>query len=118
MIRTIHRFHGHNSLNFVYRHGKTVRSGQISLKFCENTKRTTYRAAVVVSKKVHKSAVVRNRIRRRIYEIVRLKQDHIKLAYDLVFTVFNDQLSKVNYSEIEKDIIGLLTLAKIITSKK
>ncbi|MEK7603450.1 MAG: ribonuclease P protein component [Patescibacteria group bacterium] len=114
MILATHRFHGHNSLNFVYRHGKTVRSGQISLKFCENPKRQTYRSAVVVSKKVHKSAVVRNRIRRRIYEIIRLNQAKITKPYDLVFTVFSDQLAIAPHQELLSTVQSALKSAKIV----
>ena len=37
---------------------------------------TTFHCAVVVSKKVAKRAVDRNRIRRRVYEIIRRMQQH------------------------------------------
>jgi len=38
---------------------------------------------VVVSKKVHKSAVGRNRIRRRVYEILRQHVPHFTGVYDV-----------------------------------
>ena len=46
----------------MYQHGKTVRRPQMSLVFVPNDKGFT-RVAVVVSKKIAKSAVERNRIR-------------------------------------------------------
>lgn len=113
MIRATHRFHGHNSLNFVYGHGKTVRSGQVSLKFCLNPKRSSYRAAVVVSKKVNKSAVIRNRIRRRIYEIIRVYQPKITEPYDLVFTVFSDQIATMPHKDLLTAIQSTLKAAKL-----
>ena len=67
MIARAHRFHGHNSLRYVYGRGKIIRGQFFSLKYALNSKRRRYRAAVVVSRKVHKSAVVRNRIRRETF---------------------------------------------------
>jgi ribonuclease P protein component len=92
MISSAHRFHGHNSLNFVYKNGQTVRGPLFAIKYIENSRRRTYRAAVVVSRKVNKSAVARNRIRRRLYAIVRELDPEIAAPYDIVISVFHDSL--------------------------
>lgn len=72
-----------------------------------------YRLAVVVSKKVSKSAVVRNRIRRRIYEIVRLyKADtNLKWPFDLVISVFDEKTATMAPKELEADVTRLLKKA-------
>ena len=81
MISVRHRFHGYGSLRTVYQRGQTVRGPAITLKYrYRGPQRQPYRVAVVVSRKVHKSAVVRNRIRRRLYEIVR-QADQEMLAH-------------------------------------
>ena len=113
MIGRENRFHGRGSLQFVYKHGKIVRSPLVSLKYCENHRRKTYRLAVVVSRKVHKSAVVRNRIRRRIYEIIRKHHDQLVSPYDMTFIVYNDQLAAIPAPEIEQIITDLLERAAI-----
>lgn len=95
MIDKRHRFQGYGSLRFVYQKGQTLRGPLCALKFSYNKRRDAFRVAVVVSKKVHKSAVVRNRIRRRIYEAVRLLAPKIKKPYDLVFMVYSDQLASM-----------------------
>ena len=115
MIHATHRFHGRGSLRFVYQHGKTVRGPQLALKYVRNSRRRTYRVAVVVSRKVHKSAVVRNRIRRRIYEIVRAEFGQITEPYDLVFTVFSDQLATVGQPELTAQIHARLQAARLIS---
>ena len=107
MIGRRNRFHGHNALKTVYQHGTTVRGSVISLKFNQN-KRQTYRIAVVVSKKVHKSAVVRNRIRRRIYEICRKQTTTDLNGFDLVFTIFSDQIATIEHEKLEKYVKDLL----------
>jgi ribonuclease P protein component len=92
MISKAHRFHGYNSLRFVYNNGKTVRGPLFSVKSALNSRRKSYRVAIVVSRKVHKSAVARNRMRRRLYEIVRSHEDKISEPHDIVLTVFQDAL--------------------------
>ncbi len=114
MIARKHRFHGHGSLRFVYQHGQTVRGQMSSLKYIANDRRSTYRLAVVVSKKVSKSAVVRNRIRRRLYEAVRTHESAIRGPYDIVLTVFSEQMATVPAKELEKAITDQLKRAKII----
>ncbi|HSX07928.1 MAG TPA: ribonuclease P protein component [Candidatus Saccharimonadales bacterium] len=114
MIHRTHRFHGRNSLRFVYKNGQTVRSACSALKFAANPRRRTYRVAVVVSRKVHKSAVVRNRIRRRIYEIIRAHAANIVGAYDMVFTAFSDQLATMEQQELSATIVTQLEEAGII----
>jgi len=116
MISKLHRFHGYNSLNYVYRHGQTVRGPLTSLKYAKNERRQTYRVAVVVSKKVHKSAVVRNRIRRRIYEQVRLAGDQIQQPFDIVFTVFHDTVATMPADELAKLVHAQLHQAKITSA--
>lgn len=108
MISRLHRFHGHNSLSFVYRKGQTVRGPQLLLKFTANSRRQSYRVAVVVSRKVSKSAVTRNRIRRRIYETVRLLEPSIQEPYDLVFTALDARLAEIDSKELQKLVSDLL----------
>lgn len=114
MIARKHRFHGHGSLRYVYRNGHTVRTATTSLRYIVNQRRSTYRLAVVVSKKVSKSAVVRNRIRRRVYEIVRTNQTKIQEPYDMVFTVFSEQIANMPAEELRTIIINQLLRANII----
>ena len=90
MINRAHRFHGYGSLRRVYSQGHTARGPLFSIKAVANPRRQTWRAAVVVSRKVHKSAVARNRIRRRLYAAVRAQDQSIREPVDIVLTVFND----------------------------
>ncbi len=104
MINRKHRFHGRGSLRFVYQKGKIIRSAYGSLKYLQNPRRHEYRLAIVVSRKVHKSAVVRNRIRRRLYECVRLYQDHITEPYDMVYIAYSDQLATMDATEMRQRV--------------
>lgn len=116
MISVAHRFHGYNSLRNVYKRGQNVRGPLVSLKFAHRGPDRPYRVAVVVSRKVSKSAVVRNRIRRRIYEIVRHRETDISPGTDLVFTVFDEKLAEMAVAELQTTIGGLLQKAAAQTT--
>lgn len=111
MIARAYRFHGYGSLRGVYRRGQTVRGPVLSLRFERRDPERAYRLAVVVSRKVHKSAVVRNRIRRRIYEIVRQQPPKLLAGYDMVFTVFSAELADMEQSQLEQNVKSLLRKA-------
>jgi ribonuclease P protein component len=113
MITSNHRFHGRSSLRFVYQRGQTVRGSHLSLRYIRNDRRPTYRAAVVVSRKVSKSAVIRNRIRRRIYEIIRLSTPNIFGAYDLVFTVYGEEVAHMSHATLKKTVLGQMKVAGV-----
>ena len=117
MLSRIHRFHGYGSLRYVYRNGRTVRGQLCSLKYSPNPKRGNYRLAVVVSRKVNKSAVVRNRIRRRLYEVVRGIEDKITGPYDIVLTVFHDSVADIPADQLTSQVRDLLKQAGIIQTR-
>lgn len=114
MITSSHRFHGRSSLRYVYQRGQTVRGGQLALRFIQNNREKTYRAAVVVSRKVSKQAVVRNRIRRRVYEIIRLQSAHITQPYDLVFTIYDESVATMSASALNQMVVGQLRKAGVL----
>lgn len=117
MIEKIHRFQGRGSLRFVYQRGQTVRGQFSSLKYSVNRRRQTWRLAVVVSRKVSKSAVVRNRIRRRLYEAVRQMLLPEPLPYDLVITVYSDSLADIEWPELEQAVVGQFQKAGILPAE-
>src|SRR5436190_13886449 len=100
MISSSNRFRGPKSLNFVYKAGAVSRGPIFAIKAAINPRRSTYRAAVVISRKVHKSAVARNRMRRRLYEVIRDVEPQINGPYDIVITVFNDTVLGASPKEL------------------
>lgn len=102
MLSALHRFHGHGSLRYVYKNGTALRSHLITIKYVANSRRRHARFAVVVSKKVHKGAVGRNRIRRRIYEVIRHELPSLRPARDVVIMVFSNELLTLPPEELTK----------------
>lgn len=85
----------------------------MSLVFAVNT-RKKQRFAVVVSKKVLKSAVGRNRIRRRVYEAIRLERQRIEAPIDCIFIIYNKDILDMPFMELRSLVGGLLKEASIL----
>lgn len=117
MLEATYRFHGRRSLGFLFNRGKTIRHGTVSLKFIYNGRRQTSRCAVVVGRKVAKKAPTRNRIRRRIFEILRTEWDNIKQPYDIAIFAFDEELATVPHDKLREEIVSLLRDADLYDQK-
>lgn len=113
MLQFRHRFHGHGSLRFVYAHGKAVRSSLIVVKLSKNPRRKHSRFAVVISKKVMKSAVRRNRIRRRVYEIIRQELPHLQAGRDVACIIVSGEVLSLPHKELCAAMRELFTQASL-----
>lgn len=100
MLKKENRFQGNNGLLFVYRRGVTFRSKYFAAKVVDKNRHDTFRVAVVVSKKVSKSAPVRNRIRRRLYELFRKYEEQLN-NQDIVVTVFDEKVAELPHDELD-----------------
>lgn len=114
MVSKDHRFQGSSSLRFVHARGTVTRGPQFSVKAIINNHRQTYRVAIVVSKKVSKSAVVRNRIRRRLYELVRKHETGITQPFDILVLVYSDAVATTPSPKLEQQFLAQLRKARIL----
>jgi ribonuclease P protein component len=113
MLSVDHRFHGHGSLRYVYKNGQAARSRLLTVKYTKNPYRKHSRFAVVVSKKVHKAAVGRNRMRRRMYEIIRHEIPRMNSPHDVVVMVFSNEVMTLPHDELEASVRELFTQANL-----
>ena len=113
MLSKKYRFHSRGGVKWVYQHGKTIRSQKMSLVFVPNERGFT-RVAVVVSKKVEKTAVGRNRIRRRVYEVLRRNFDLVPAKMDYVFVVYSKDVMKMPERELEELLGKLVEESKVV----
>ena len=116
MLEKKYRFHSRGGVKYVYSHGKTVRTPKMSLVFMPNSRGFT-RVAVVVSKKVEKTAVGRNRIRRRIYEAIRVNFDLVPKGMDYIFVVYSKEFMEMEFSELEGVLGKLVEESKVCYNK-
>ena len=109
----INRVKNKKDFDFIFKNGKGLKGALFVLKIINNNSEAS-RFGFIVSGKVSKKAVERNRIRRRASEIIRLNLKQIKGGFDIVFVALPGAKT-ANYQNIEKNIMNLLTEAKIIS---
>lgn len=113
MLKQQYRFHGYNSLRFVFKTGKTFRSRHVAVRVADNPRRKDSRATVVVAKKVLKSSPLRNRVRRRVYEILRTNWEHIKPAQDILITINEPDFFAMPHEELKESVLSALKQAGV-----
>jgi len=97
----------------VYKTGRRLTSPFFTMYIKKNDLKVT-RLGVSISKKVGKS-VVRNKIKRRIKEIIRTNYDHIKQGYDIVVSV-RPQAVQLDFKGIVREIKGLMKRGRIYSA--
>lgn len=114
MIAQKYRFHGHGSLRYLYRNGEIVRTRTLTIRYIKNPHRKQPRFVVIVAKKVLKKAVRRNRMRRRMYELLRELHPQLPANYDIAITVFSPELLLVSPKELREQLTQAFTRAGLL----
>lgn len=114
MLKQEYRLKKRSAFNATYRTGVSFHRDGITM-FCGKKKdsETPAKIGFVVSKKIHKRAVKRNRIKRLMRESVRLyiKENGFSSNYISVIFAASSKVLNKNFSEVDsgiKKLIGLL----------
>jgi len=99
-----------NDFKKVFKQGKNYQQEFIRLKILENNLKIS-RFGLIVGLKISKKAVERNKIKRRLEEVIRLKP--LKPGFDVIILVSPEIVGK-NYQIIEQSLTFLLKKAKIL----
>ena len=106
MLPAIHRLKQEKDFSLLARSRKIAFSKALGLKMRENGLPHS-RFGVVVGLKVHKKAVRRNLIRRRIREIVRKHLPLLATGKDVMIMV-NSKALDADYAELETQVLSCL----------
>lgn len=109
MLSAINRLSSRGDFSRLFSKGRAVHAAGVTLKTITNG-RESCRVGFVVSTKVSKKAVVRNRLRRRLREAVRAHLGKIKPGYDLVF-ITRPEMREATFAEVTQAVAYLLTKA-------
>ena len=90
-------------------------SNNFSLKFSQNNQGVS-KFSIVVSAKISKKAVIRNQLRRRIFEILRLKMPNISPGYNVMIFPKAGALS-LDYHKLEQEILYLLNKSRLLKNE-
>lgn len=114
MIASRYRFHGRGGLRFLHVNAHSERSHYFILKTIPVPQRPYSRFAVIVSKKVHKSAVGRNRIRRRVYELMRNEFAEMSSSHDIAVVIVSGETMNAPQEELRTTLRELGIQASLL----
>ena len=93
----------------VAKRGRSFFTPELGFKILKNNLDKN-RYGIVVNLKVDKRAVVRNKIRRRIREVIRLNDEKIKQGFD-VMVLTRESVKNLKYKDIEEKLFFLFEKA-------
>lgn len=108
-----------NDIETVWVNGKLFLTKLFNFKIKKNNLEQN-RFCIIISSKVDKRAVIKNRIKRQISEIIRLNINNTKTGYDISILVKNSLMNKgtkkntYSYKEMEKNILDAFDKMNIL----
>lgn len=115
-LQKAYRLADRSDFSKVYRYGKSMANRQFVVYSYKNSEVEHFRLGISVSKKVGK-AVVRNRMRRVIKEVVRHLAPRIEQHVDLVIVVRRGAL-ELDYDGVSKSLVHVLSKAQVLHKQK
>lgn len=100
----------------VFKSGQGKREGLLILKILKN-QAAGRKFSIIVPSKVSKKAIVRNKVKRRLSELLRVKIKNIKVGTCGIILAVSG-IEKKDFKELEKMLDNLLERAKILEDKK
>lgn len=116
MLAKINRLKKKKDFERVSKKGRSFKEDFLVLRIVSNNLKIN-RFGFVVSRKVSKKAFQRNKIKRRLRELIRLKLSKLKKGADVIL-IACPGLEAKDFWEIEENINKLFKKAKIIQSNK
>lgn len=111
MLPNINRLKKTKEIEQVFKKGKGHKEGFLFLKIAKNNLNAS-RFAFIVSRKVAKKAVLRNKIKRRLRELVGARLPEIKKGFDGVL-VAQKNIESQNFKELKENINKLFKKARL-----
>lgn len=108
------RLHKKKDFNTVLSSGTYLNSSIITIVFLENPTSKKVRLGLITKKDIG-SAVIRNKVKRRLREIFRINMQQLKAGVDLIFIPKPPIVSR-RYKEIEEEITSLLKANGLFTA--
>lgn len=106
MLDIKNRLRNKKDIEKVFKSGRSLKEGTLLLRVLKNNL-TESRIGFVVSQKVAKKAVVRNKVKRRLRALIIKRLQNIKSGVDLLFITLPGTGQK-NYSYLEENVDRLL----------
>lgn len=112
MLAKINRLKKRKDFELIFKKGKKFKEDFLVLKIIKNNLNQS-RFGFIVGGKISKKATLRNKIKRRLRELVRKKLEKIKKGFDAIL-IAKEGLENKDFWELEEIINKLFSKAKII----
>ncbi len=114
MLPKANRLHKESDFKTVHQKGNFIRGRHLALKVMPNNLKVS-RFGIIVSNKISPKPTIRNTIKRRLREIIRLelKANHFKPGLDVV-VMTKPSIVTENYQSIERNFLDIAKRAEII----
>jgi ribonuclease P protein component len=112
MLPKPYRLVGQRNFKKLAIEGKSIFLKELGLKWLENGLDNS-RFAFVVSTQIDKRATIRNKIKRRLRQIIHLRLKRIKPGFDLMFLT-RSAIKNLDFPKMEKMVESLLAKANLI----
>ncbi len=96
----------------VARYGQKAYSRELNLKWIKNNQSCS-RFGIIVSLKVDKKAVIRNKIKRRLRAILREKISFLVPGWDVI-VITKDRIKELDYSQLQNMFLEILNKNNLI----
>ena len=110
MLKKQNRLTKKKDFERIFKQGRGFKENALFLKIVEKEAGPT-KVGIIVSKKVSKKAVERNKVKRRIREIVR--KIEFKQGFDIII-ITHPSAKDLSFEEIKEQIINLFKKAKCL----
>lgn len=115
-MRSECRLRKNEEFRHIYQNGRSVANRELVLYYIKSEDTAHFRLGISVSKKIGR-AVIRNEIKRRVREVVRLQQSLITPGYDLVIIVRKGAL-QTTHEQLMNSFVHLLKRARLYNRSK
>ena len=114
MLNRINRLKKRYQFNYVYKSGDHY-SGEHIVLYVVSSKTKSIKVGLAVTKKVG-HAVVRNKIRRRLREIVKSQIPKLKQSYNII-VVAKENISSASFEKLSNEFFKLIKKADLINEE-
>lgn len=111
MLARVNRLVKTKDIEQAFKKGRSFFGHDLGVKV-KNNELEFNRFAIIVSTKVSKKAVIRNKIKRRLREVLRTENKYFKVGYDLIIITL-PTIAGLKQLEIKNEMIKVLQRAKL-----
>lgn len=112
MLSIKNRLQKEKDIKNVLKNGKSSFSKHLGVKYIQNDLDSS-RFAFIISLKISKKAVKRNRLKRQLREIIRLDLKKIKKGIDIIILT-RPGILDLGYNDLKKELLSVFKKSKLI----